>query len=96
MVAAKWKQLSPEEKKKYSEKVKFLKLIRLIIYQVEKCSPRLKRAPNAYNIFMKENFEFIKQENPGETIQTLNKLASEKWKNLSIEEKKKYSQKVCM
>lgn len=32
MVAAKWKQLSPEEKKKYSEKVKFLKLIRLIIY----------------------------------------------------------------
>ncbi|KAG1468245.1 hypothetical protein G6F56_003947 [Rhizopus delemar] len=50
-----------------------------------------KRGLSAYMYFSKEQRSVVKEENPGATFGKLGKLLGEKWKSLSEEEKKPYT-----
>eukprot|EP00887_Chlorella_sp_A99_P002324 scaffold10.g2324.t1 len=53
-----------------------------------------KRPQSAYFIFMNENREKIKKENPEATFGQIGKIAGEQWKALSDKEKEPYTKKA--
>ena len=53
-----------------------------------------KKAPNAYNLFVKQNMENLKKENPDTPAKSLMSLAAAKWKELSDEEKAEFKASV--
>jgi len=69
-----------EEKKKRKDVLKQSKL--------QKAKP--KRTTPAYGYFIKDNYHTLTKENPTTPLSQIMTLASEKWKNLSEEEKKPY------
>lgn len=53
-------------------------------------SERKKRAPSAYNAFIKAKYAELKPHHPGEKAPAIMALAAAEWRNLSEEEKEAY------
>ena len=53
-------------------------------------SDKPKRAPSAYNLFMKEQQPIVKEENPEAKQKEIMQIIGEKWSELSAEEKAEY------
>jgi hypothetical protein len=55
---------------------------------------KVKKAPSAYNIYVKQTIEAMKKENPATPAKELMGLAANKWKSLTQEEKDTYKVQV--
>ena len=52
------------------------------------------RSPSAFFIYLNENREQLKKENPEIKVTEISSLASKQWKELSEEDKKEYIEKA--
>jgi hypothetical protein len=55
---------------------------------------KVKKAPSAYNIYVKQTIEAMKKENPDTPAKELMGLAANKWKSLTQEEKDTYKVQI--
>ncbi len=55
---------------------------------------KVKKAPSAYNIYVKQTIEAMKKENPDTPAKELMGLAANKWKSLTQEEKDSYKVQI--
>ncbi len=55
---------------------------------------KVKKAPSAYNIYVKQTIEAMKKDNPDAPAKELMGLAANKWKSLTQEEKDSYKVQV--
>lgn len=101
-VAARWTDLSQDEKQKYQdiadkyweEKLAKLKQDGVDIHNLNG-QPKKKRFPNAYTIFLRDNHALVKGEHPDWSFQEISQEIARRWKNLSEEEKIKYTSIVA-
>jgi hypothetical protein len=55
---------------------------------------KVKKAPSAYNIYVKQTIEAMKKDNPDTPAKELMSIAANKWKSLTQEEKDAYKVQV--
>jgi len=102
-----WNNISPEERRRYDmeaieEKKRYLQELELFkkgnpfageVHNKTKKN-HIKKPCSAYGIFVKEATVEIKKENPGLLMADVLKIVSQRWKNLSEDEKLQYQEKA--
>lgn len=62
---------------------------------VSDAEPRVKRAPSAYNLFVKATFPSIKKENPGLAFADTSKKVMDKWMSLTADVREPYEKEAA-
>ena len=86
-IKVKYNKIHQDSKNKFLEKVKEIDPSSVKLFEKEKSTS----PPRRYNIFVTEQMRINREENNGLNGKDVMKLAGEKWKALTEEEKEKYS-----